>query len=140
MDSVLLGKSLPESISLLDKGIPPSSSGSINCGTTSLVRDVWSRKFRETPVILLTEGVQNLRLYGLLTLIVSTHGNLGGLMKLKRYTEQMRENVRKFDMKKATDSWNKIRDLRHTLIQYFLQQNCFGMGEDETIEREEDVR
>ena len=43
-------------------------------------------------------------------------------------------------MKKSTDSWNKIRDLRHPLIQYLLQQNRFGTGEDETIEREEDVR
>ena len=33
-----------------------------------------------------------------------------------RYPEQMRENVRKFDVKRSTDSWNKIRDLRHTLI------------------------
>ena len=47
MDRVLLGKSLPESLSLLDKGIPPSSSGSVNSGTTSLVHDVWSREFRE---------------------------------------------------------------------------------------------
>ena len=43
-------------------------------------------------------------------------------------------------MKKSTDSWNKIRDLRHTLIQYLLQQNRFGTGEVATIEREEDVR
>ena len=43
-------------------------------------------------------------------------------------------------MKQSTDSWNKIRDLRHTLIQYLLQQNRFGTGEDETIQREEDVR
>ena len=35
-------------------------------------------------VILLTEGIQNLRLDGLLTLIAITHGNLGGLMKLTR--------------------------------------------------------
>ena len=47
MDRVLLGKSLPESLSLLDKGIPPSSSGSVNSGTTSLVRDIWSREFCE---------------------------------------------------------------------------------------------
>ena len=52
----------------------------------------------------------------------------------------MREKMRKLDMKKATDLWNKIRDLRHTLIQYLLQQNRFATGEDETIEREEDVR
>ena len=96
--------------------------------------------FVKRPAVLLTEGVQNLRLDGLLTSIAITHGNLGGLMKLKRCPEQMREKVRKLDMKKATDSWNKIRDLRHTLIQYLLQQNRFGTGEDETIEREEDVR
>ena len=61
-------------------------------------------------------------------------------MKQTRCPEQMREKVRQLDMKKATDSWNKIRDLRHTLIQYLLPQNCFGTGEDETVEREEDVR
>ena len=47
MNRVLLGKSLPDSLSLLDKGIPPSSSGSVNRGTTSLVRDIWSREFCE---------------------------------------------------------------------------------------------
>ena len=99
-----------------------------------------AENFVKGPVVLLTEGVQNLRLDGLLTLIAITHGNLGGLMNLTRYPEQMREDVRKFDLKKATDSWNKIRDLRHTLIQYLLHQNRFGTGEDETIEREEDVR
>ena len=100
-----------------------------------------AESFVKGPAVLLTEGVQKLRLIGLLTLIVITHGNyFGGLMKLTRCPEQMREKVRKLDMKKATDSWNKIRDLRHTLIQYLLRQNRFGTGEDETIEREEDVR
>ena len=47
------------------------------------------------PAILLREGVQNLRLDGLLTLIAITHGNLGGLMNLTRYPEQMRENLKK---------------------------------------------
>ena len=61
-------------------------------------------------------------------------------MNLTRYPEQMKENARKFDVKRSKDSWNKIRDLRHTLIQYLLQQNRFGTGEDETIQREEDVR
>ena len=42
MDRVLLGERLPESFSLLDKGIPPRGSGNIDCGVTSLVRDVWS--------------------------------------------------------------------------------------------------
>ena len=84
-----------------------------------------AENFVKGPVVLLTEGIQNLRLDGLLTLIAITHGNLGGLMNLTRYPEQMRENVRKFDVKRATDSGNKIRDLRHTLIQYLLQQNRF---------------
>ena len=99
-----------------------------------------AENFVKGPVVLLTEGIQNMRLDGLLTLIAITHGNLGGLMNLTRHPEQMRENVKKFDVKKAKDSWNKIRDLRHTLIQCLLQQNRFGTGEDETIEREEDVR
>ena len=47
MDRVLLGKSLPESLALLDKRIPPSSSGSVDSGTNSLVRDIWSREFCE---------------------------------------------------------------------------------------------
>ena len=101
-----------------------------------------AENFVKGPVVLLTEGFQNLRLDGLLTLIAITDGNLGGLMSLtdgpradEVDPEQMRENVRKFDVKKATDSWNKIRDLRHTLIQYLLQQSSFGIGEDETIGR-----
>ena len=99
-----------------------------------------AENFVKGPVLLLTEGVQNLRLEGLLTLIAITHGNLGGLMNLTRYHVQMRENVRRFDMKRSTDSWTKVRDLRHTLIQYLLQQNRFGTGEDEMIEKEKGVR
>ena len=82
-----------------------------------------AENFVKGPVVLLTEGVQILRLDGLLTLIGITHKNLGRLMNLTRYPEQMRENVRRFDVKKATDSWNQIRDLRHTFIQYLLKQN-----------------
>ena len=63
------------------------------------------------PVVLLTEGVQTLRLDGLLTLVAITHGNLGGLMNLTLSPEQMRENVRRFDVRRPTDSWTKIRDL-----------------------------
>ena len=63
-----------------------------------------AESFVKGPAVLLTEGVQNLRLDGLLTLIAITHGNLGGLMKLTRCPEQMKEKVRKLDLKKATDS------------------------------------
>ena len=61
--------------------------------------------FVKGPAVLLTEGIQNLRLDGLLTLISISHGILGGWMNLTRYLEQMRENVKKFDMKRSTDSW-----------------------------------
>ena len=74
-----------------------------------------AQNFVRGPVILLNEGVQNLRLDGVLTLIAITHGNLGGLMNLTRCREQMRENVRMFDVKRLNYSWTKKRDVRHTL-------------------------
>ena len=77
-------------------------------------------------------AVRNLQLDGLLTFSAFKHEKFGGLIKLTRYSEQM--------MKRSTDSWIKIRDLIHTLIQYLLQQNSFGTGKDVTIEKKEDVR
>ena len=50
-----------------------------------------AESFVKGTAMLLTEGIQNLRLDGLLILIAITHGNLGGLMKLTRCPEQMRE-------------------------------------------------
>ena len=141
MDRVLLGKSLPESLALLDKRIPPSSSGSIDSGTNSLVRDVRSREFRERTGD--TAHRWNPEPAARRTSDIDCNyprklGRTDETGTLSRADE--RERVRNLDMKKSTDSWNKIRDLRHTLIQYLLQQNRFGRGEDETIEREEDVR
>ena len=140
MNCILLGKSLPESLSLLDKGFLQAVVEVSIVELIALFGTFGAENFVKGPAMLLTEGIQNLRLDGLLTLIAITHGNLGGIMKLTRCPEQMRERVRSLDMKKSTDSWNKIRDLRHTLIQYLLQQNRFGTGEDESFEREEDVR
>ena len=85
--------------------------------------------FIKGPAVLLTEGIQNLRLDGLLKKNAITYGTLGGLINLTHYPEQMKEKGGRFDMKKSTDAWTKIRDLRHTLIQYLLQQNCSGTGE-----------
>ena len=53
-----------------------------------------AESFMKGPAVLLTEGVQNLRLDGLLTLIAITHRNLRGLMKLTRCPEQMEEKVK----------------------------------------------
>ena len=48
---------------------------------------------------MLTEGIKNLRLYGLLTLIAITYGKLGGLINLTQYPKPMRKNVRKIELK-----------------------------------------
>ena len=82
MNRVLLGKSLPESLSLLDKGIPPSSSGSVNSGTTSLVRDIWSREFCERTGDTAHRRNSEPAVRWRLKLIAITHGNLGGLKKV----------------------------------------------------------
>ena len=83
-DRVLPGESLSGTLLQPDNGISQSSYRIIDCGNPGIVREVWSRKFCEGPAVLLTEGIQNLRLDGLLTLIAITHGNLGGLMNLTR--------------------------------------------------------
>ena len=111
----------------------------------SLVRDVWSREFRERtgdaahrrtpePAVRWTSNTD--------CDYPRKLGRTNEIDTLYRADERERERerVRNLDKKKSTDSWNKIRDLRHTLIQYLLQQNRFGTGEDETIEREGDVR
>ena len=67
-----------------------------------------AENFVKGPAILLNEGVQNLRLDGLLTLITITHGNLGGLINLTRYPEQMRENLKICDRLLSSTSCNRI--------------------------------
>ena len=97
-----------------------------------------AESFVKGPAILLTEGIQSLRCCGVACGVAREIGRTDEIDSLSRADE--RERVRSLDMKKSTVSWNKIRDLRHTLIQYLLQQNRFGTGEDQTIERDEDVR
>ena len=134
MDRVLPGESLPRTLSIPGKRVPQSSNRINDRSDPSVVRDVWSREFSERTSATAHKEVQNLRLDGLLTLIAIAHGNLGWLMNLTHYPEQMKQNVKRFYIKRSTDSLTKVRDLRHTLIQYLLQQNHFGTGEDETIE------
>ena len=86
----------------------------------ALIVTFGAEHFVKGLVVLLTEVVHNLRMDGLLTLVAILHGNLGGLMTLTRYPEQIRENVLKFNMKRSTDSWTELGELRHTLIQYLL--------------------
>ena len=136
MDRALLGKTLPIVFSIPDRAVVEVTIVEL----LALFVTLGAENFVRGPVILLTEGVQNWRLDRLRTLIAITHGNLGGLMNLTRYPEQMRESVRRFDVKRPMGSWTKKGDLRHTLIHHLLQQNRFGTGEDETIQKEADVR
>ena len=103
MYRVLLGKCLPKTLSILIKEFLQAVVEVSIVELVALSVTFAAENFAKGPVVLLTEGVQNLRLDGLLTLIAKTHGNLGGLMNLTRYPEQMRENVKRFDVKKATD-------------------------------------
>ena len=47
MDRVISGKSLPVALSILDRGVAPSSHEVVDCGNASLVRDVRCREFCE---------------------------------------------------------------------------------------------
>ena len=92
---------------------------------------------RKGPAVLLTEGMQNLRLNGFLTLVATTYGRLGELITLTRYPKQMRQNGKKFDMRRAKASWIKMRDLRHTLIQYLFSKI---VSTEEKIKHSEEKR
>ena len=150
MDRFLPGKNLPRilspSITRIQLRIHLSNSVTNSFTEMSIVVILGlfvtfgSKYFGKRPAMVLTEGIQNLWLDGFMRLIAITHAKLGKLMAFTRYPEQMRENVEKFDMKMSTASWNKMRELRHTMIQYLLQQIRFGTGENKSIERENDVR
>ena len=43
--------------------------------------------------------------------------------------------MKKLDMKRSMTSWPKMRDQRHTLIQYLIHEKHFGTGDDKTIEK-----
>ena len=88
--------------------------------------------------MLLREGVISFRLDGLLTLIAMTY--CGKFKTLRQCSEQMRENVKKFDLQRATAFWTNMRDPGDTLTQYLLQQSDFEAGEDEIIKKDEDVQ
>ena len=140
MDRVLLGKSLPESLALFDEGIPPSSSWSIDSGTNSLVRDIRSGEFRERT---------------------GDTAHRWNTEPAARWTSDIDRNYpRKFGMTNETGTLSRAdekesEELGHEEIHgvveqdkrpethsypITLTQNRFGTGEDETIQREVDVR
>ena len=93
MDRVPLGENLPSLSRYLIKDFLQAVVEVSFVELLALFVKFGAENFVKGPAILLTEGVQNLRLDGLLTLIAITHGSLGGLMNLTRYPEQMREDV-----------------------------------------------
>ena len=112
MDRVLLGEKLPLAVSIFDKKKFLQAVVEVSIfELLALFVTFGAENFVKGPVTLLMEGVQILRPDGLLTLIAITHGNLGGLIILTRYAEQRRENARKFDEQRSTDSLNNIRDV-----------------------------
>ena len=88
MDCVLPGKSLPLASRYLIREFLQAVTELSIVEKLVLIVTFGAENFVRGPVVLLTEGVQNLRLDGLLTLIAITHGNLGGLMNLPSYPEK----------------------------------------------------
>ena len=133
-------QNLPESLSLLDKGIPPSSSGSVNSGTTSLVRDIRSREFCERT------GDTAHRRNSEPAVRWASNTDCDHPRKLGRTNEidtlsRADERERESEEFGYEENHGLVeQDKRHTLIQNLLQQNRFGTEEDQTIEREEDER
>ena len=79
--------------------------------------------FVKRPVVLFTQELADLRLDGLLTLIVMTYGRLRDLFVLLRYSEQLQGPMKEFDAQMETASYRKMKDSRTLLLQYLLQQN-----------------
>ena len=121
MDRVLLGKSLPKILSLLDKEIPPSSSGSVNNGTTSLVRDVWSREFRERTGDAAHRTNPEPAVRWASNTDCDYPRKLGRTNEIDTLSTADERESEEFRYQEVHDSWNKIRDLRQTLIQYLVQ-------------------
>ena len=132
MDRFHPAENLSRTISLSNTANLQVRNRTVYRGDPGTVVTFGSENFRKGLTVLLTEAIQNIRLDGLLTLIATDTWKARG-------TDTLGE-VEKFDMKWATSSRTKMRNSRHTLVHYLLQQYRFGTGEDKTIEREEDVR
>ena len=67
-------------------------------------------EYAKGPVLLFTQGLADLRLDGLLTLIVMFYGRLGDWFLLLRYPEQLQGPKRDFDAQMETASYQKMKD------------------------------
>ena len=84
-------------------------------------------------VVLFTQELADLRLDGLLTLIVMTYGRLGDLFVLLKYPEQLQGPKKEFDAQMETASYRKLKARRTLLLQYLLQQYRSLTGEDKPV-------
>ena len=75
------------------------------------------------PANLFTHALVDLRLDGLLTLIVITYGRLSDFFELLRYHEQLQGASREYNAQLETASYRKMKDWRILLLQYLLQHN-----------------
>ena len=82
--------------------------------------------FVKGPAVLFTQEQTDLRLDGLLTLIVMTCGRLGDLFVLFKYPEQ-------FNKQLDRAAYRKMKDWRSLLLQYLLQQSRSLTGEDRFV-------
>ena len=96
--------------------------------------------FVKGPVVLFTQELADIRLDGLLTLIVTTYGRLGDLLVLVRYPELLQGPRREFDAQMRTASYRNLKDWRTLLLQYLLQQNISLTGENKPVSDRNEVK
>ena len=140
-DAVLGGMGVGWTPSFLSTCYPRASRSLI----ASFVKDIWKlsiglilalyvtfghENFVKGPANLFTQGLADLRLDGLLTLIAMTYGRLGDLLVLLRYPEQLQGTSREFNAQLETASLKKMKDWRILLLQYLLQKNRSVTGDD----------
>ena len=86
--------------------------------------------FVKGPANLFTQALVDLSLDGLLTLMAMTYGQLGDLLELLRYPEQLQGANREFNAQLETASYRKMKDWTILLLQCLLQQNRSVTVED----------
>ena len=96
--------------------------------------------FVKGHVVLFTQEIADLRLDGLLTLIVMNDGRLGDWFVLLRYPEQLQGPRREFDAQMETASHRKLKEWRTLLLQYLLQRNRNLTREDKPVSDGNEVK
>ena len=143
-DSMLEGLGAGWTASLLAKVYPSFSRYLIKEFLQAVVEvsivDIWSRELRERTSITAHRRSAEFAIRWTSNVNCYNKRKLGRIGESDTLPGADKGEHRRFDVKRPTDSWTKIRDLQHTLIQYLVHQTRFGTGEDETSQREEDVR